>query len=273
MRRLFLLVLVLALVADNALPVWGQVSEGQLQEINQQWQSSVHALAEVNCSTCHQTGDPQGFVISPSQESCQSCHSSEVETFLLGKHGVRLLEDLTPLSPAMARLPMKPESLDRQMTCNTCHNVHSVNTQDAAVDACLTCHNDRHSLNYSTSKHAQMFVAEGPLPRPSSQSVTCATCHLPRQRVQEAGSPTVMVNHNNTFTLKPRDRMVKEVCMNCHGLGFAWNSIFDNALVEANFSHPPTLNSPSLEMVHQLEKRRSGSLANPDGESASKGDF
>lgn len=229
-----------------------EISQTQLQEIEQQWRSSVHALAEVNCSSCHQDQNKE-FIPKPNQASCRSCHEYNVDTFLLGKHGIRTLEGLSPLTPAMAHLPMKDTALDKQMNCNTCHNVHSVNTYQASVDSCLTCHNDKHSLNYQKSPHGQIFAGLGSLPRPNTESVTCATCHLPR----EIHGATTLVNHNNTYTLKPRDRMVKEVCMNCHGLEHSYNSIFDDDLVESNFARPPNLKLETFQLVRELEKKRS----------------
>ena len=233
------------------------VSDADLQQMTTQWQTSAHALAEVNCTSCHQDPETKKMVSRPTHESCQSCHQDQVDTFLLGKHGIRLLEGEPALTPALAHLPMQAEARDKVMNCNTCHDVHTVNTTPAAVDACLSCHNDTHSLNYKNSKHAKLWLAEGQLPRPSTQSTTCATCHLPRQTLES--TDTVVVNHNNTFTLKPRDRMVKEVCMHCHGMDYAYNSIFDDDLVEANFARPPTQTLKTLEMVRALEAERSGS--------------
>ena len=233
-------------LADN-------ISKAQLQEIEQQWQTSAHALADVNCSSCHQSEETKKFVAKPTEESCQSCHEKSVETFLWGKHGIRTLEGLSPLTPAMAHLPMKDGVADMQMNCNTCHNVHTVDTYQASVDSCLTCHSDRHSLNYKNSPHAQIFREIGALPRPDKNSVTCATCHLPRAK----SGDSILVNHNNTYTLKPRDRMVKEVCMNCHGVEHAYNSIFDDELVEANFARPPNHKLPTFQLVRDLEKKRS----------------
>ena len=233
-------------LADN-------VSQSQLQKIEQQWQTSAHALADVNCSSCHQNEETKKFVAKPTVESCRSCHENSVDTFLLGKHGIRTLEGLSPLTSAMAHLPMKDGSSDKQMNCNTCHNVHTVDTYQASVDSCLTCHSDKHSLNYKNSPHANIFLEIGKLPRPNSDSVTCATCHLPRQ----ASGDNVLVNHNNTYTLKPRDRMVKEVCMNCHGLEHSYNSIFDDELVEANFARPPTQTMQTFQLVREYEKKRS----------------
>lgn len=229
------------------------INQAQLTKIEQQWQTSAHALAEVNCSSCHQHEETKEFILQPTEASCKSCHESSVDTFLLGKHGIRTLEGLSALTPMMAHLPMKADSLDRQMNCNTCHNVHTVDTYKASVDSCLTCHSDNHSLNYKNSPHAKVFRKIGILPRPNQDAVTCATCHLPR----EVSGDTVLVNHNNTYTLKPRDRMVKEVCMNCHGLEHAYNSIFDDELVEANFARPPTQKLSTFQLVRDLEKKRS----------------
>ncbi len=253
-RRIIALVLafVAFLFLTGSKTALGDVSPEHLQEINQLWQGSVHALAEVNCSSCHQDKSTQELLIQPTQESCRSCHEMEVDTFLLGKHGIRTLEGLSPLTPAMAHLPMKESALAKQMNCNTCHNVHSVNTWEAAVDSCLGCHNDSHSLNYRNSPHAQLFTKAGVLPRPNAKSVTCATCHLPRQEVEEV----VHVNHNNTFTLLPRDRMVKEVCMSCHSVEYAYNSIFDDELVEGNFSRLPTQKMPTFQLIRDREKKR-----------------
>ena len=236
------------------------VSKAELQQLTERWQNSSHALADVNCTSCHQDEKTKEIVGRPTHESCQSCHQAQVETFLLGKHGIRLHEGESTLTPALAHLPMKAEALNKPMNCNACHDVHSVNTRHAAVEACLSCHNDTHSLNYKNSQHAKLLFAEGQLPRPSEQSTTCATCHLPRQTV-EGGESRVIVNHNNTFTLKPRDRMVKEVCMNCHGMEYAYNSIFDDALVESNFARPPTQTLETLEMIYALENKRSGDPA------------
>ena len=230
-----------------------KVAPEQLDQITQDWSKSVHALKEINCSTCHLAEETKEFVAVPNHETCRTCHESQVETFLLSKHGIRLLEGMSPLTPKMAKLPMKKSALDQVMNCNTCHDVHVQNTFTASVDSCLTCHNDTHSLNYENSKHFGLYASAGDLPRPSNGMVTCATCHLPRELDGEA----VHVNHNNTYNLLPRDRMVKDVCINCHGLEFAYNSIFDDELVTKNFARSPTLKLETFELVRALEEKRS----------------
>ena len=251
----FLLLLVFNVFSAPVLA--SEITGSELEKINQLWQGSTHALANVNCSSCHQNTDTKKFIAKPNQASCQSCHENEVDTFLLGKHGIRTLEGLSPLTPAMAHIAMKESALDKQMNCNTCHNVHSVNTYQAATDSCLTCHNDTHSLNYRNSRHAQIVADAGSLPRPNQESITCATCHLPRQKINNI----TVVNHNNTYTLLPRDRMVKEVCMHCHSVEYAYNSIFDDDLVEANFARPPTQKLETFELVRSLEKKRSSKVS------------
>jgi len=256
-RAIALLLLLGWLGLGWAAPVQADgVDQTQLDEVTQLWQGSAHALNAINCSSCHQAEDPNAFVAQPGIESCQTCHQQDVDTFLLGKHGIRTLEGETPLTPAMARLPMQPDAMARQMTCNTCHDVHSVNTVQAAVDSCLSCHSDTHSLNYENSRHADLFAADRNLPRPSANSVSCATCHLPRHETGTGDTLFTLVNHNNTYTLLPRDRMVTAVCSNCHGVEYSYNSIFDDDLVEANFDAPPSLTLQTFDLVRDFEARR-----------------
>ncbi|MEM9804356.1 MAG: cytochrome c3 family protein [Cyanobacteria bacterium P01_D01_bin.56] len=236
-------------------------TEQELNDITSQWRTSAHALNDINCSSCHENKETKEFMASPNHESCQSCHEQSVETFLLSKHGIRLLEGKSPLSPSMARIPMNHDAMDKQMNCNSCHNVHSANTIEASVDACLTCHNDNHSLNYKNSKHAQLFSDSQALPRPGAGAVSCSTCHLPRVTHGDGDSSTVKVNHNNTYNLKPQDRMVGDVCMNCHGVEYSYNSIFDPELVEANFDRPPTLEMETFDLMRAAEERRSGNTS------------
>ena len=266
MRKLLATLLSIGMFFSFTLPAVA-TTEQALNEINQQWATSAHALNDVNCASCHQDSETKAFVANPTHESCQSCHENAVETFLLGKHGIRLLEEMSPLTPAMARLPMKHDAFDKQMTCNACHDVHTVDTMQASVDSCLTCHNDTHSLNYENSKHAQAVFANRELPRPSDQMVTCATCHLPRTAQEKVdGTTAVKVNHNNTYLLKPQDRMVGDVCMNCHGLEYSYNSIFDDDLVEANFDRPPTLSLETFDLMRASEQRRAGNASDSESE-------
>ena len=167
---------------------WGSPAIASTQEeidmSTQLWESSLHAINDVNCASCHQDEETKEFVAQP-KASCRSCHEAEVDTFMLGKHGIRLYEGESALNPTMARLPMHAEAANLQMGCATCHDTHSANTIPAAVDSCLTCHADNHSLNYKNSRHAELFDADRNLPRPSANSVSCSTCHMARHETTD----------------------------------------------------------------------------------------
>jgi hypothetical protein len=83
--------------------------------------------------------------------------------------------------------------------------------------------------------------------------VTCATCHLPRVETEEDGRTRVAVNHRNTHTLGPPDRMAKLVCLDCHGLPLALSSLLDEGLVANNFRGRPARTAEAIAMVRALE--------------------
>jgi hypothetical protein len=223
------------------------------EELIAAWQRSIHAANEVGCTDCHQNAGGR-FIRTVKESGCERCHRYEVESFHAGKHGVPLKLDLAALGPEHARLPMKAGGgrRPRHLGCATCHDPHSVDTPHAAVEACLTCHNDSHSRAFKDSKHFALFAAESGSGRVGPQAVTCATCHLPRTKIEADDGSRVAVNHNNTFTLRPRDRMVKEVCLACHGLEFAMNSIYDDRLIEINFQGRPARRHRTLEMIEAV---------------------
>ena len=132
LHSLVLVGLVMLLVVSSGFTA-SAATQQELDDITAQWQTSVHALNDVNCASCHQNDETNEFVASPNHESCQSCHEQSVDTFLLSKHGIRLLEEKSPLTPAMARLPMKHDAMDKQMNCNACHSVHSAEIGRAHV--------------------------------------------------------------------------------------------------------------------------------------------
>jgi hypothetical protein len=91
------------------------LTQAHLDEISELWQGSAHAIANVNCSSCHQDEETKALIAHPDHESCRTCHEQAVETFLFGKHGIRLNEGLSPLTPAMAQIP---DERDRQASAD-----------------------------------------------------------------------------------------------------------------------------------------------------------
>lgn len=213
------------------------------------WAGSLHAVGGVNCLDCHGGTDRLAVERRPDSSACRRCHAAEVATFHRGAHGVRDSLGLPPLTPALARVPMRPDAMDgRTMDCAACHDPHSVDTRAAAVTACLRCHDDRHSRNFLSSPHGRTYAADTGA-RPRERTVTCATCHMPREVITEAGVSRVAVNHNNTLTLAPRDRMMAMACLSCHGLEFSFNSLMDDWLVESNFQTRPRTVHRTVQML------------------------
>jgi hypothetical protein len=227
--------------------------------IERDWLETAHAAAGVNCSACHQPRDADGnrgpWQNSPGIAGCISCHGVEVERFGKGKHGMRLAADLPPMTPAQARLPMHDDAAHSELTCNSCHAGHRFDTAYAAVEACLQCHADEHSLAYEGSPHHALWLAEqGGAPRGSG--VSCATCHMPRidHDVSDWLSRKV-VDHNQSASLAPNSKMIRPACQHCHGLGFAIDALADRQLIDNNFRGRPRVHVESIDLARADQER------------------
>lgn len=212
-----------------------------------EWSETSHAAAGVNCSGCHQSAVTAGVWSNEvPREVCADCHAGQDEGFLAGRHGMRLAADLAPMRPALARLPMKAEAAERELGCSSCHSAHDFDTRSAAVAACLGCHDDEHTRAYEESPHADLWRAELRGESDAGTGVSCATCHLPRF---DAGRGVVSVQHNQNDNLRPNEKMIRTVCLDCHGLGFAIDALADPKLVANNFSGKPAVHVESIEMA------------------------
>ena len=218
-----------------------------------EWAASSHAQAGVNCTACH-VGDDGIWSDTVGIEACQRCHKQESDGFLAGRHGMRISLGLPPMRPEEARLPMHQDASHKELSCSSCHGVHAYATQDAAVESCLTCHNDQHSLAYKNSIHFELWQAEVRGDADAGTGVSCATCHMPRTVSKEDG--IVRVVHNQNDNLRPNEKMVRSVCANCHGLQFTLDSLVDRKLIEENFSSSPSKTVESVDMAHQWLNRR-----------------
>ena len=207
------------------------------------WQDTPHAAAGVNCTDCHNVKDePTGNLIwkdNPGYATCKTCHKDEVHDFLGSRHGMRLDQGLSPMTPGMARLPMLDTARDIQMTCNSCHSAHSFDTQFAAMSACMQCHADEHTLSFKNSAHHDAWLDEIAGVGAAGSGVSCATCHLPRVQQKVEGKMQTSVMHNQNDFLRPNEKMLRPVCMQCHGLPFAIDALADRKLIDSNFSDQP----------------------------------
>ncbi len=180
-----------------------------------EWQTSTHARKDVNCSDCHQPKN-SAWINKPGISECKICHEFQVQGFTSGKHGMRLSEQLSstlgPITPAKtSRLDFHKDSLNKEQNCQACHNSHQYDTQFAAVDACLTCHNDEHSRAFKQSPHFQLFQLEVNEQIEFGHGVSCASCHLPRETHTKNGVDIVNVQHNQNGNLRPNEKMIRSV--------------------------------------------------------------
>ncbi|MGH1356473.1 MAG: ammonia-forming cytochrome c nitrite reductase subunit c552 [Thalassovita sp.] len=254
-------------------------------EIGDHWAASAHAVAEVGCASCHapKSKTPEeieaNWVVAPAEKVCASCHKAEAKTFATGRHGMRrhpkvakprkvkkMLKELgwkkppeemvsaieafitdpgpaPQMSTAEARVALHPDVGNQDLNCASCHKPHEQNLQFAAVGACLTCHADDHSQSYKDSPHFDLWQAELAGDLPSGSGVTCATCHMPQT---ERGG-VVTTNHNQNDTLRPNEKMIRPVCLDCHSLEFAIDALADDQLVSRNFQGTPIRHIESID--------------------------
>jgi formate-dependent nitrite reductase cytochrome c552 subunit len=230
------------------------------------WLATAHARAGVNCSGCHQAQPDSAWIERPGERACALCHETETDGFLAGKHGMRLAAELPAMTPAQARLFMQPQAHDSALGCSSCHKAHRFDTRAAAAEACGGCHADEHTRAYASSPHAQLWRKELAGEAPSGSGVSCASCHLPRIPHRAPEGRRILVQHNQNDNLRPNEKMLRPVCMNCHGLGFSIDALADPDLVARNFRGQPARRIGSLGMVaerlEELEaKRRRSSQA------------
>lgn len=212
-----------------------------------------HARAGVNCSGCHQPGGGDAaWQLKPAlPQACEGCHAIEVQAFGRGHHGMRAAAGLPEMRVADARLPMRADAALRTLSCVSCHGAHRFDTEilQTGVKACLACHDDTHSRAYEGSPHHRLAEREARGELPAGSGVTCATCHLPRERVDTDEGSRIAVQHDNSATMRPFSKMVRPVCQQCHGLGFALDALSDPTLVAHNFTGQPQAVHKSIEMA------------------------
>ena len=157
---------------------------------------------------------------------------------------------------ARARQPMHAEARNKDLGCTSCHSAHRFDTKKAAVESCVGCHRDDHTAAYERSPHAALWKKELAGELPAGSGVSCASCHLPRDeyRVPGLDAKRVLVQHNQSDNLRPSEKMLRPVCLNCRGLGFATDALADAKLVRNNFLGQPGVHIKSLDMVAKRVK-------------------
>ena len=225
------------------------------------WAGSAHATGGANCGSCHLVSNAVEQVAEwqdhPGDANCATCHITESKHFQQGKHGMRLAADLSPLQVDMAQLPMKQTSAHEQLSCNSCHRAHDYDTQYAAAQACLECHDDQHSLAWESSPHYQTWQREISGQTEPGSGVSCATCHMPRVEMDVSDwLSRVVVQHNQNASLRPNEKMLRAACVQCHGLEYSMSALLDKEQIDSNFKFKATGKSESMDLARKELMRR-----------------
>ncbi|HEY0711600.1 MAG TPA: cytochrome c3 family protein [Polyangia bacterium] len=264
-----------ALKATPRLPVESRrhdappsAAPGHAVDVQAEWAASAHGRASVACEKCHQDVAPEilragaAFLVrgekshgdsndewQVADNTCATCHAAERDGFVSGKHGMRIADGLGPMSPGLARAKMKPDVSGTTVGCTSCHGAHRFDRVQAAVSACESCHDDDHTRAYRQSPHFVAWEKERAQKAPAGTGVSCASCHLPRFTTGAGDATAVHVQHNQNGNLRPTDRMVRDVCLHCHGLPFSLAALADPALVKRNFVGAPAAVTTGMTLV------------------------
>jgi hypothetical protein len=100
--------------------------------------------------------------------------------------------------------------------------------------------------------------------------VSCASCHLPRieHSYEEQEVRQIYAQHNQNDALRPNEKMIRPVCMSCHGLSFAIDALADVQLIQNNFTGAPERHVLSIDMAMQRRRKPAPAAAASEGESA-----
>lgn len=176
------------------------------------WQLSKHSQRGIDCVFCHsdqhQTAQDVAKAKIPTPETCASCHPTQVQQFLRGKHSkgwaamkamptthyqpMALIEGMKGCG-GCHKIGIKTEEEIQQLkrdgagfgvaSCDACHTRHTFSVVEARQpQACQTCHmgfDHPQWEMYSSSKHGVRYLLKqsGVLHQGVS-APTCQTCHM-----------------------------------------------------------------------------------------------
>ncbi|MYB89052.1 MAG: NrfA- nitrite reduction protein [Proteobacteria bacterium] len=239
----------------------------------QHWAGSGHARAGVNCTACHAADAAKDapssqalahWIDAPPMRVCMECHKPQAKTFVLGRHGMRQHPGIAKprdlpgwmgrwlgdpglpvrMTVGEARLPMRADAHPAMaVDCASCHTEHALDTAHAALEACASCHDDAHTRSYFDSPHHVLWQREQAGEAPPGSSVSCASCHMPKLEHRKK----VRTTHNQNDNLRPNEKMIRSVCLDCHSLGFSLEALADPKLIRNNFTGPPGVRVHSID--------------------------
>ena len=64
---------------------------------------------------------------------------------------------------------------------------------------------------------------------------------------------SIRVEHNQNFYLRPNEKMIRPVCMQCHSLEFSIDALADIELLKSNFTGKPSRHIESIDWAKKRE--------------------
>lgn len=126
----------------------------------------------------------------------------------------------------------------------------------------MSCHTSQHTKAYLNSPHHELWKKEISGEAAPGSGVSCATCHMPvLEHENDYGDAAYYITHNQNDTLRPNEKMIRPVCMNCHGLQFTLNALADKKLIEKNFAGQPSVHVQSIDWVLKRATARAAKRA------------
>ncbi|MHB8999746.1 MAG: multiheme c-type cytochrome [Thermoanaerobaculia bacterium] len=200
------------IAADGAVQGCVDCHKNKTPGIVADWQSSKHALNDVDCSVCHGNQHTSEADVAkagiPTPETCATCHDAKVAQFKKGKHAaawaamkamptahwqpMALMEGMKGCG-GCHKIGLKTREEISQLrqggagfgvaSCDACHTRHTFSVAEAREPrACQTCHmgfDHPQWEMYSSSKHGvrHELKRSGALPL-TAAAPTCQTCHM-----------------------------------------------------------------------------------------------
>ncbi len=194
--------------ADKCLKCHSKITPGIVAD----WKISKHKSEDVSCADCHgdnhRSAKDVHKVEIPTPDTCEACHSDQVEQFAAGKHAMawaamkamptthglpKMLSEGMKGCGGCHKIGLKTKEEIRILkeegsgfgvaSCDACHTRHTFSVIEARQpQACQTCHmgfDHPQWEMYSSSKHGVRNALKqmGILPE-SASAPTCQTCHM-----------------------------------------------------------------------------------------------
>ena len=94
--------------------------------------------------------------------------------------------------------------------------------------------------------------------RQRASRARAATCRAKSIASREPARSAILVQHNQNDNLRPNEKMIRPVCMSCHGLGYSIDALADSEARREQLPRPAPHAREELDMVAQRSEGAGG---------------